>query len=383
MGGLAFANVVIANGKPIQVPRMSPALYQEVSGECEAALMKLFDRVVIPREAPSKLDHGDIDFLVGGIRPQTADGEIWVAVKIALGADLHLPNGGSHSYAVPHPTILDAHVQVDVELSPGSGTHDGPELFEWTRFMKGDSDLLQVIGISHRPLGLTCNDRGLHIRVEEIEPYNKKQALLFLTRDPNKAMEFYGFDIHKHRAGFNTEKDLFDWVTHGRFFSWEVYEGRVEKSNDRSRQAKRPMYRRFLEEYMPSHSRDRTVTSWTRQQVLQEALVSFDKQTEYDTMMQEHDIKEAEEDLWQNIRAIMPMDGGSLGKALKGLRNWVEFQDGTPRIASQFQEYTMWMNKLAPNSKDHVLDWVKENWKEAKALEKARTNAMKEIAKTA
>jgi hypothetical protein len=82
--------------------------------------------------------------------------------------------------------------------------------------MKGDSDLLQIVGVSHRPLGLTCNDRGLHVRIAEIEPYNKKKALLFLTRDPDKMIKFYGMDVAKYWDGFTDEKDLFDWATSGR-----------------------------------------------------------------------------------------------------------------------------------------------------------------------
>lgn len=177
MGGLAFANVATANGKPPHVPRMPPELYKTVSAECQTKLEKLFDHVVIPREAPAKADYGDIDFLVQGIQPHTLRSDIWKAIENKFGATLHVSRGDSHSYAIPHPELPDAYVQVDVELSPGDGTPEGPDLFEWTRFMKGDSDLLQVIGVSHRPLGLTCNDRGLHVRVEEIEPCTSPSLL--------------------------------------------------------------------------------------------------------------------------------------------------------------------------------------------------------------
>ncbi|KAJ4377451.1 hypothetical protein N0V83_000276 [Neocucurbitaria cava] len=380
MGGLAFANVVTGNGKPPQVPRMSPELYRALSAEYQTRLEKLFEHVVIPREAPSKVDHGDIDFLVEGIRPDASESDIGTTIKDVIGAELHLPRGGSHSYAIPHPQLPDAYVQVDVELSPGDGTPDGPELFEWTRFMKGDSDLLQIVGVSHRPLGLTCNDRGLHVRVEQIEPYNKKKALLFLTRDPNEAMEFYGLDMDKYWVGFTDEEDLFDWASSGRFFSDDIFEGRVEKSNDRSRQVKRPMYRRFVEDYMATKPDQGNTNAWTREEVLQEALTFFNKHTDYSAMMEEHRNKEAEEELWKDIRATIPVEGSSLALALKGLRRWVVFQEGEPRITSEpnLEEYQRWVTFISVETKPKILDWVKKNWEEVKALEKARARAVKE-----
>ncbi|KAF1848076.1 uncharacterized protein K460DRAFT_414693 [Cucurbitaria berberidis CBS 394.84] len=384
MGGLAFATVTSGNGQPPHIPRMPPELYKAISAECQAKLKKLFNHVVIPRDAPAKVDHGDVDFLVEGILPHTLRSDIWTATKNIIGAELHLPRGDSHSYAIPHPEIPDAYVQVDVELSPGNDTPEGAELFEWTRFMKGDSDLLQVIGVSHRPLGLTCNDRGLHVRVEEIEPYNKKKALVFLTRDPNKAMEFYGFDVSKYWAGFTDEKDLFDWASSGRFFSHDIFESRVEKSNDRSRQTKRPMYRRFVEQYMATHPDQGNNNAWTRQQVLHEALTYFNKHSEYDAMMEEHRSKEAEEQLWKDIRAILPVEGNSLALTLKGLRRWVVFQNGEPQITSEpnLEEYQWWVKHISEEDKGKIIAWVKGNWEEVKALEKARARAAKEGAKT-
>ncbi|KAF1918745.1 hypothetical protein BDU57DRAFT_511485 [Ampelomyces quisqualis] len=372
MGGKTFANV--------SVPRMSPAVYQRLSAECQAKLETLFDRVVVPRDAPGKADFGDIDFLVESIKDKTStSSDLWTQVQTLLGAELYVHNGGSHSFAIPHPDILNAYAQIDVELSPGNDTPHGAELFAWTRFMKGDSDLLQILGIAHRALGILCNDQGLHIRIEQIEPYNKKKALLFLTRDPNAAMDFYGLDKPRYWAGFANETELFDWATGGRFFSPQVFEKRVEKNNDRARQAKRPMYRRFVEEYMPAHAEKNVETTWTREQVLEEAIEMFGMRAEYDAMMDEHYFKEAEEDLWKEVRGAVPVEGSSLVVALKGLRRWVTFENGGPQLATvpDLDDKPAWTKLMAPGSKESLLSWVKENWEAAKALEKARASAAK------
>ncbi|KAH6882335.1 hypothetical protein BKA58DRAFT_373167 [Alternaria rosae] len=385
MGGLAFANVPTDSGRPIKVPRLPPALYKTLSAQYQGLLETLFVRVVVPRDAPAKKDHGDIDFLVEGIRPPNTKEGIWAAIQKTIEADIHLPRGGSSSYAVRHPEIPDAHVQVDVELSVGDETPESAELFEWTRFMKGDSDLVQIIGVSHRPLGLTCNDQGLHVRVEEIEPYNKKKALLFLTRDPSLAIAFYGMDVAKYWSGFEDEDDLFDWASSGRLFSHKIFEGRVEKHNDRARQAKRPMYQRFVEEYMPAHPDRGDANTWTKEQVLQQALAVFKRQDEYDTMMKDHNLKTAEEELWKEIKVTVPIQSNSLAVVLKGLRRWVVFQDNEPRISSEpnLGEPLIWSKFVSADNKDAVLKWVKNNWEQVKSLEKARANAAKGAAKGA
>jgi hypothetical protein len=161
---------------------MPTEVYNERLLHFKSILQSIFRNVAVPREAPGKLDHGDIDFLVeGALVPWTP-----TSIQHAIGATHHISRGGSHSFAVPYVDSPDRYIQVDVELCPGNGTNDSKELFKWTMFMKSDSDLMQIVGICHRPLGITCNDRGLHIRVKEIEPYNGKKSLLFLTRDPDE-----------------------------------------------------------------------------------------------------------------------------------------------------------------------------------------------------
>lgn len=383
MGGLVFAKTTTPAGKPVHTPRISPELYKQLSTECQSKLEQHFDRVVIPREAPGKADYGDIDLQVGGIKFDHSTPEnIWTRLKKVLGTEINLSRNGSHSYAIPHPDIPDAYVQVDIELAPGDGTPAAAELFNWTSFMKGDADLLQILGVSHRSLGLTCNDKGLHIRVEEIEPQDAKMSFIFLTRDPDTAMKFYGLDTATYWAGFKDEVDLFDWATSGRFFYPQKYEKLVEKSNDRSRLDKRPMYKRFVTEYMPAHADRGASNEWTRRQVLEEALKTFDIQAEYDAKMEEYLFKKAELELWEDVKSALPLEGNPRKDALRGLRRWVIFEDGIPQITTTpiLHDNTVWTKCMAPGSKEELLGWVKAHWAEARSLERARANAARAAA---
>lgn len=367
MGGKVFDHL------NFKVPRMSPDLYQRMIAEYQPKLEALFKRVVVPRDAPNKADHGDIDFLVGGTLVTTRGDDLWKLVEGILAADHREMRGQSQSYAVPHPNITCAYVQIDIELAPGEGTLGAADLFEWTQFMKGDADLLQIIGIAHRPLGLVCNDRGLHVRLEEIEPHDKQKALLFLTRDPDQAMRFYGLDTEKYRLGFTSETDLFDWVAEGRFFSSEVFKQRVEKSTDKSRQLKRPMYRHFVEDYMPAHdSVGKEI--WKRQEVLREAIMHFDVQTEYNRKMAVHNAAEEEARLWLEIKAVLPANDKALKAASRALRRWVVFTNGRPIIDDRpmafTQQHVRWSDHVGADNKEDVLQWVALNWREVKSRDR-------------
>ncbi|KAJ4373658.1 hypothetical protein N0V86_007801 [Didymella sp. IMI 355093] len=356
MGGKVFDDL------GLQVPRMRPEVYQRMIAIIRPKLEQLFESVAVPRDAPGKTDYGDIDFLVDGKRSQ--DGSIWETVQDVLRADHH-KSQGSHSYAVPHPDTEGAHVQVDVELNPGD--------FDWTLFMKGDGDLLQVLGIAHRPLGLTCNDKGLHVRLKEIESYDKKEAKVFLTDEPALAMRFYGLGIKEYNKGFGDETELFDWVAAGRFFSREVFDRRIERSDDRTRQLKRPLYRRFVEDYMPTIATG-TSKIWTRQEVLHEALETFGVRAEYEKKIAKHNLEQAEKQIWEEVKTRINTTEKGLKTAVRALRRWVGFGPGKPVVLEHPllpEQYLNWTKHVDQSNKKDVLEWVERNWRDVKSRDKA------------
>ncbi|KAF3009690.1 hypothetical protein E8E13_008542 [Curvularia kusanoi] len=357
MGGKVFA--------ALNAPRMAPVLYQRMTQECQSKLKVFFAKVVVPRDAPNKPDHGDIDFLVGGVLTPFRGVDLWKCVEGALGAEYRIARGESQSYAIPHPEVEDAYIQVDVELAPGDATLGANDLFEWTKFMKGDADLVQIIGITHRTLGLVCNDRGLHLRIEEIEPYDKKKALIFLTREPDRAIRFYDFNVDKYRQGFQTENEIFDWIAAGRFFSPQVFEKRVEKADDRSRKRKRPMYRNFVDNYMTDQHRVISKV-WTRQEVLHEAIEEFDVKDEYDEKISAHRAEELEDQLWRDIKDVLPQSDKSRKSTIKALRRWVTFEHSQPVISDRpFPTVQpQWSQFVDESTRKDVLAWVEQNWQE-------------------
>jgi hypothetical protein len=184
-------------------------------------------------------------------------------------------------------------------------------------------------------------------------------------------MKFYGFDSAKYWQGFQNEDELFHWVCEGRFFGRQNFEEREEKSNDRSRQKKRPLYRNFVEMYIPAHPEAGANHRWSRDEVLHEALTTFDRQCRYQSMMEEHWLLEEDKELWRAVREALPVEGNSLGTVLKGLRRWVRFDDGQPFITPDpvRTDQPIWASAVKDEAQ--VLTWVRQNWEDVKSREKA------------
>lgn len=370
MGGQLFQTPG-PNGQPgLNVPRLSNEPYQKLKKKCHTILSEFYESTRTPVEAPGKTNHGDIDVLVAGPK-MTVTSELLVQ---RLSAARVFTNGPTTSLAIPMPDSEDAYFQLDVHVCP-------TDLFEWECFHHSYGDLWQIFGVCFRKLGLTANDKGLHLRVEEIEPLNRKASMIFLSKDPAAVMDFFGLDSEVYARGFNTEGDLFSWATSSRFFSRELLESRLEKANDRQRNRKRGMYMRFLNEWMAENVDSGSEQHlWTREEVLSDTLDHFSRHEDYDEKMQRHKLSEAEKDLWLKIKELLQekgVQGERLGCTIRGLKKWSVFERGKLELASEPQQdeekRPLWILETVRVGIDEeqVLDWVRRNWEEAKTREKS------------
>ena len=95
MGGKAFKQF----GES-QFPRIPSAVYHAVKARLLQSLREIYEQVGVPREAPEKVDHGDLDFIVFGLGQTSLD-----QVKAALGAtsSIELDGNRTSNFAVPVP----------------------------------------------------------------------------------------------------------------------------------------------------------------------------------------------------------------------------------------------------------------------------------------
>ncbi|KAK8229245.1 hypothetical protein IWZ00DRAFT_326135 [Phyllosticta capitalensis] len=370
MGGQAFA----ADG--LEAPRIPNELYKHLSNKYATELSRLFEHVTSAQAVTWKVDHGDIDMLVEGPRNELSAAQI----AEALGAKAYKEHGPVLSFAMPHPEEPRRIVQLDIQLCPKA-------YLDWQTWQASYGDLGQIIGVIIRNLGLTATDKGLFVRIAEIEPTNKKASMIFLTKDPVQHIEFLGLDQEKLRAGFDSEEDLFKWVAGCRFLNRqnivpkESGPAESETHNDRARRKKRGMYRAFVEEFLMNSPEIGTECQWDRQKVLDEALEVFGRRAEYETKLAAYLEQEGEKALWAAIKEVIPRNNGpSLKNIIKGLQRFVSVNNGKITLHESpvpDHEKKPWVRELGDAGEQGILEWVGHNWEAVRVKEKAHANAKK------
>ncbi|KAF2096040.1 hypothetical protein NA57DRAFT_78810 [Rhizodiscina lignyota] len=374
MGGNAFASP--GPGEPaLSTPRMSTETYLKLRDQCIRTLSAFYHEVSSCIEAPGKLDHGDIDILVSRPRRENITGE---AIKEALGAVCAIPPHKFHHYAVPLPDGKgNQYAQVDV--------HECREGYlPWELVMQSYGDLWQIVGKFLRRAGLTATDKGLHVRIPEIEDAGQKNlAMVYLSHDPSAILSFLGLDEAKWKEGFATADELYEWCCQGRFFGPESFERAVENANDRQRMAKRKMFSDFTKDWLVNH-RARVWPDerrrWTRAQVLHEALGYFGKHI-YDEKMRDWRSEHEEKELWERLAAEIPEEGDRLKAVRRALRRWTRFENGGPQLSDEAileEPLRKWVLETSHADEENLSQYVRTSWEEAKRRERER----EKIAKT-
>lgn len=210
--------------------------------------------------APAKASHGDIDILL--CEPLTHPPPSNAALEELLNSKRSLSTAG-RSFATPHPTISDAYVQVDTHVCPDV------ETWRWQIFHHAFGDLWNLLGTTIRPFGLTANEKGLHVRIGEIEALDKKKSMLFLTKDPRELCVLLGLEQERlgvdedgvvrggdgtHGRGFRNMEEMYEFVTQSRFFRRDTYIRHTLKANDRKRMAQRDGYSAFVDDWLPTYA---------------------------------------------------------------------------------------------------------------------------------
>ncbi|KAI0125454.1 hypothetical protein BJ170DRAFT_432449 [Xylariales sp. AK1849] len=349
MGGLAFTK----GANALHTPRMCPDIYQYVRDHCHRMLRELFVVVATPIEGPGKSDYGDVDIFVAWKRqvlfPSSANGSVpgasgeypFDAIKRLLHAERHIQERQNVAiFAVPWPDNLPQDledqpkdssniarfVQVDIHICPSL------ENVEWFLFKHAHGDLWNLLGSIIRPYGLTVDEVGLYLRIPEIEKWDKKKAKVLLTKDPCQVLSFLGLksDGPEWEEKFATTEDIYEYAATSHFFwvkpeSSEAddahsdgkeriggeFERKKLKSNDRRRMGMRPLFRKWVEEFLPKCREDGRFTQplMKRDQVRDEALRRFEVRQTYETRLLDFQKQRQKEALWRNvIKAALPDD---------------------------------------------------------------------------
>ena len=317
MGGKAFTS----GPNPVNVIRISHERYCELQDRYQRLLLDFYSAAFVPPEAPGKPDHGDIDILV----VKSLQKLNIIDLGAALGAHEQCRSGPISSFAIPFGDTTDdetfpvdgtkkecvqasesANLQIpaqnDNAMKPNfSKQNSGPEYFqldvqlctpenfEWEKLIQSYGDLWQILGSAVNRFGLSINNTGLHIRVAEIEATSKKASLLQLTSQPQAMMGFLGLSHARYDEGFQTLDEAFSWLTACRFFKRKFFEWDKVSDKEQKARDKRSMYAKFVTTWLPQHHQhEDEIHNLERASVLNEALDTFRKCKEYESMLEAH-----------------------------------------------------------------------------------------------
>lgn len=222
MGGHAF--------KSLHCPRIPPDVYGRVKHIATIALRTVFTHVTVPFEIPGKVDYGDVDFLVsapfGNSTKLTLDTFPFQPAIEAIKRALNTTHGREGFltptcmyFAIPLPldvstVCIDKEkegeeeeeeqkcwVQIDVKIC------FKPEIFSWMTFELSFASQLSILGSMVKPLGLTLDREGLHIRVEEIEATDWARSMVCVTNDHWLVCRVLGLGRKVVDGGFENDEE--------------------------------------------------------------------------------------------------------------------------------------------------------------------------------
>lgn len=217
MGGHAF--------KGLYCPRISPDVYAKVKNITTAALQTVFTYVVVPLEVPGKADYGDIDFLVSAPFEDSTDLTLttfpFQSVMRATKHSLSTSRGrrgfltpDCMYFAIPLPSAVptiriddedseeerEAWVQIDVKIC------FRPKTFSWMTFELNFASQSSMLGCMIKPLGLTLDPDGLHLRVEEIEDTDWAGSMVSVSKDSWTVCQVLGLGRRVVDGGFESSE---------------------------------------------------------------------------------------------------------------------------------------------------------------------------------
>ncbi|KAF2659402.1 hypothetical protein K491DRAFT_712682 [Lophiostoma macrostomum CBS 122681] len=224
MGGNAF------HGQDLPTPRISKELYYQVRDDVTKKLKTLFTNVVVPTEMPSKNDFGDVDFLVAGPKGPVTDPFDYegqeLNIKIALGT--------AHGFTSKHVERV---------------MYFAPEMFKWQTFQLQYASAAKMIGSMLKPLGLTFDPDGLHLRVEALDNVNMKKSMIFLTKEPREVLSIIGLDTRLLTRSFRESTEVFEYLANSEIFNPAHFSKRLKDGDWVKRLL--PSYVPFVQAWIP------------------------------------------------------------------------------------------------------------------------------------
>lgn len=340
MGGNSFRQSLGIIGK-----RLEKSEYFDLADRIFLELDDLFEKSHLVRAFYEKETHGDQDFLVT---------KIWnpeIPLKKQLIEKFNLEEKFLHQNSNVYSLLID-NFQVDISLI-------GEKYFESAGFYMDDSPAGNLVGKIYHKFGASYGYDGLYFTLRDNFNTYKLGSIQISTNN-EKICEFLGLDYQQKVAGFDTEKQIFDWVIDSKFFDHRIFAWNAMNHRARVRDKKRPDYNRFLN-YVNEKFLDRKYDFPVKYDDI-EILNDFFSEAELVKnieILREKELKRQESAKKFNgdlIRNWIPgLEGKNLGKAISEFK----FSRGCMSDCKTFENYLEFTP--ADKIKGDFLRWVKNS----------------------
>jgi len=109
--------------------------------------------------------------------------------------------------------------------------------FDWDPTGNLMGKTAHVFGLKYGFDGLTMHISGNNSR---------SKSKIIISKNNKDIFNFLGYDYSRYLKGFNTKKEIFDWVINSKYFDSDMFEFKNLNYIDRKRNKKRTTYNEFL-----------------------------------------------------------------------------------------------------------------------------------------
>lgn len=225
MGGKAFKDAVRINSKEE---------YQNLFNEQKEIFNHITNDLYLPRQLTSKTSFGDLDIIL------SKDYIDQIAEKLE---SLDFPLLITRNKLTEEITynvisyLYDNKYQVDLIFINNDSINYAIDYFSF-----GDQG--NISGMLLRKYSVKNSFTGLYFIYRQDNGNYKKDILIFDKYEDY--LKLLDLDVQKFNEGFNTQEEVFEWITSSSFFESNIYELKKLNNKRRSRDSKREYYTNFL-----------------------------------------------------------------------------------------------------------------------------------------
>ncbi|GBE84907.1 predicted protein [Sparassis crispa] len=232
---------------------MSPNVYRSLKAQLLSRIQPLYELVAVPREAPEKVDYGDIDLVVAYPRA----GLTHQMVTEALRATCSVPPDGGRVTNFALAAIAFQLGDKDVSAKNGAAQvfyqvdiNVMADKAEWEdqMFTSSYGDVGLILGQMTRTIGLSFGVHGLKFA----DPLPTRPPIAFhICNTLSPILAYFGLSMDRWAIGFSSQLEIFDWLATSTLFdpcaivNHHEKLSTVDNSKERGRKA-RAMFQNFV-----------------------------------------------------------------------------------------------------------------------------------------